>query len=121
MKPEEIAELRAMFVFTPPQGQSWALTFEGLEARLRERNPDTFIRLDDGGRTGPRGIDYLRDHSQGRGPGRPGQPGNRGRVRTGLLAHVAKDLSIHEEALRGWVRQAEADCGGRDERLTSAE
>ena len=26
------------------------------------------------------------------------------------IAHVAKDLGIHKEALRGWVRQAEADA-----------
>jgi transposase len=31
------------------------------------------------------------------------------------IAHVAKDLGIHKEALRGWVRQAEADRGERDE------
>ncbi|MFJ2899736.1 IS3 family transposase [Streptomyces sp. NPDC087218] len=37
------------------------------------------------------------------------------------IAHVAKDLGIHKEALRGWVRQAEADRGGRDDRLTTAE
>ncbi|MFJ7063624.1 IS3 family transposase [Streptomyces microflavus] len=37
------------------------------------------------------------------------------------IAHVAKDLGIHKEALRGWVRQAEADRGERDDRLTSAE
>ncbi|RSS83717.1 transposase [Streptomyces sp. WAC02707] len=37
------------------------------------------------------------------------------------IAHVAKDLGIHKEALRGWVRQAEADQGERDDRLTSAE
>jgi transposase len=37
------------------------------------------------------------------------------------IAHVAKDLGIHKEALRGWVRQAEADTGGRDDRLTTAE
>ncbi|GAA3796531.1 hypothetical protein ACFS5L_02405 [Streptomyces phyllanthi] len=48
MEPEEIAELRTMYVFTPPDGQSWALTYEGLEAKLRERNPDEFIRVDDG-------------------------------------------------------------------------
>ncbi|MFB8181028.1 hypothetical protein ACFC8N_34365 [Streptomyces sp. NPDC055966] len=59
MKPEEIVELRTMFVFTPPQGQSWALTFEGLEARLRERNPDTFIRLDDGGDEPVRGASII--------------------------------------------------------------
>ncbi|WP_374109074.1 IS3 family transposase [Streptomyces sp. CC228A] len=37
------------------------------------------------------------------------------------IAHVAKDLGIHKEALRGWVRQAEADSGKRDDRLTAAE
>jgi transposase len=37
------------------------------------------------------------------------------------IAHVAKDLGIHKEALRGWVRQAEADAGERDNRLTSVE
>ncbi|MFG2865913.1 transposase [Streptomyces sioyaensis] len=37
------------------------------------------------------------------------------------IAHGAKDLGIHKEALRGWVRQAEADRGERDHRLTTAE
>lgn len=37
------------------------------------------------------------------------------------IAHVAKDLGIHKEALGGWVRQAEADAGERDDRLTTAE
>ncbi|BBJ37677.1 insertion element IS6110 uncharacterized 12.0 kDa protein [Streptomyces antimycoticus] len=37
------------------------------------------------------------------------------------IAHVAKDLGIHKEALRSWVRQAEADRGERDDRLTTAE
>ncbi|MGP3951473.1 IS3 family transposase [Streptomyces sp. 7N604] len=37
------------------------------------------------------------------------------------IAHVAKDLGIHKEALRGWLRQAEADTGERDDRLTTAE
>ncbi|MGW1053554.1 hypothetical protein [Streptomyces sp. NPDC001155] len=59
MEPEEVAELRTMFVFTPPQGQSWGLTFEGLEARLRERNPDTFIRVDDGGDGPVRGASMI--------------------------------------------------------------
>ncbi|WP_160311220.1 transposase [Streptacidiphilus anmyonensis] len=37
------------------------------------------------------------------------------------VAHVARDLGIHKEALRSWVRQAEADAGERDDRLTTAE
>jgi transposase len=37
------------------------------------------------------------------------------------IAHVARDLGVHKEALRLWVRQAEADAGTRDDRLTSAE
>jgi transposase len=37
------------------------------------------------------------------------------------IAHVANDLGIHREALRQWVRQAEADGGGRNDRLTSDE
>ncbi|MFJ3439081.1 transposase [Streptomyces cyaneofuscatus] len=37
------------------------------------------------------------------------------------IAHVAKDLGIHKEALRGWVRQAEADRDERYDRLTSAD
>ncbi|WP_405523492.1 hypothetical protein OG426_09725 [Streptomyces canus] len=48
MEPEEIAELRTMYVFTSPEGQSWGLTYESLEATLRERNPDEFIGIDDG-------------------------------------------------------------------------
>lgn len=37
------------------------------------------------------------------------------------IAHVAKDLGIHKEALRGWVRQAEADQGSRSDLLSSSE
>jgi transposase len=37
------------------------------------------------------------------------------------IAHVAKDLGINYESLRLWVRQAEADAGGRPDLLTSSE
>lgn len=37
------------------------------------------------------------------------------------VAHVARDLGIHKEALRQWVRQTEADAGDRDDRLTTVE
>ncbi|MEV1080928.1 hypothetical protein AB0I98_22195 [Streptomyces sp. NPDC050211] len=48
MEPEEIAQLRTMYIFSPSAGESWGLTYEGLEAKLRQRNPDEFIRVDDG-------------------------------------------------------------------------
>ena len=37
------------------------------------------------------------------------------------IAHVAQDLGIHKEALRQWVRQAEAESGRRRDLLTSGE
>ena len=35
------------------------------------------------------------------------------------IAHVARDLGIHKEALRHWVRQAETDTGRRRDLLTT--
>jgi transposase len=35
------------------------------------------------------------------------------------IAHVARELGVHPEALRNWIRQDEADRGQRDDRLTS--
>ncbi len=37
------------------------------------------------------------------------------------IAHVARDVGVHRETLRLWVRQAEADAGTRQDRLTSDE
>jgi transposase len=37
------------------------------------------------------------------------------------IAHVARDLGIQSESLRKWVRQAEADAGGRLDLLTTSE
>ncbi|MBT2212439.1 transposase [Actinomadura sp. NEAU-AAG7] len=37
------------------------------------------------------------------------------------IAQIAADMSIHREALRIWVRQAEADAGKCPEQVTSAE
>ncbi|MFB7080835.1 transposase [Streptomyces sp. NPDC056308] len=37
------------------------------------------------------------------------------------VAHVARDLGIRQEALRNWVRQAEADQGSRPDLLTTNE
>src|SRR3954447_20931237 len=37
------------------------------------------------------------------------------------VAHDARDLGVHRETLRLWVRQAEADVGTRSDRLTTAE
>jgi hypothetical protein len=37
------------------------------------------------------------------------------------IAHVARDLGIHPETLRKWVRQVEADAGKPKELLMSEE
>ncbi len=37
------------------------------------------------------------------------------------IAHVARDLGIHHEALRKWVRKTEADEGKRKDLLNSEE
>jgi transposase len=37
------------------------------------------------------------------------------------IAHVAKRLGVHPEALRNWIRQDEADQGERSDRPTSSE
>ncbi|MFD4946751.1 transposase [Streptomyces sp. NPDC058409] len=37
------------------------------------------------------------------------------------VAHVARDLGIHKEVLRLWVRQAEADLGSWPDLLTTVE
>ncbi len=37
------------------------------------------------------------------------------------LAQIARDLGVHTEALRNWVRQDEADRGERNDRLSTLE
>jgi transposase len=37
------------------------------------------------------------------------------------MAQIARDLGVHKEALRAWVRQDEADRGDRADRLSTAE
>jgi len=32
-----------------------------------------------------------------------------------LIAHVARELGVHPETLRNWIRQDEADRGERDD------
>lgn len=45
MDTTELAQLRTMYIFTPIPGESWGLTYQNLEAKLRERDPDEFIRV----------------------------------------------------------------------------
>ena len=35
------------------------------------------------------------------------------------IRHLAEQLNVHQEALRNWIRQAEADAGERTDRPTS--
>ncbi|WP_406133232.1 hypothetical protein [Streptomyces zaomyceticus] len=48
MDASELAKLRTMYVFGPAEGSAWGLTYEGIEAKLRERKTDTFVRVDEG-------------------------------------------------------------------------
>jgi transposase len=36
-----------------------------------------------------------------------------------VIAQLARQLGVHPEALRNWIRQDEADCGERDDRPTT--
>jgi transposase len=38
-----------------------------------------------------------------------------------VIRRMARQLGVHPEALRGWIRQDEADTGGRGGLLTTAE
>ncbi|MFC7304749.1 restriction endonuclease fold toxin-2 domain-containing protein [Streptomyces monticola] len=49
MEADQIAELRTMYVFGPAEGETWGLTFAALERKLRECNPDEFIRVEEAG------------------------------------------------------------------------
>src|SRR4029450_7176937 len=44
-----------------------------------------------------------------------------GRVGDKPVAQLAKELQISESCLRNWMAQADADDGGRADRLTTAE
>ncbi|MFI7337057.1 hypothetical protein ACIBUY_03855 [Streptomyces sp. NPDC050085] len=47
MQASELAELRTMYIFSPPPGQTWGLTYSALKDRLLERDPDSFIQVED--------------------------------------------------------------------------
>ncbi|WP_315903825.1 transposase [Streptomyces sp. BK340] len=38
-----------------------------------------------------------------------------------VIRRMAEELGVHHEALRNWIRQAEADAGERGDLLTTAE
>lgn len=37
-----------------------------------------------------------------------------------MIRRLAEQLNVHPEALRSWIRQAQADHGERDDRLSTA-
>lgn len=45
MEIDQLAELRTQYIFTPDEGGTWGLTFDGFAAALRERNPEEFISI----------------------------------------------------------------------------
>ncbi|MFE3627766.1 hypothetical protein [Streptomyces goshikiensis] len=49
MDAAQLADLRTMYVFTPLDGQTWGLTCGSLKACLLERDPDEFVRIQEGG------------------------------------------------------------------------
>ncbi|MDI3417290.1 hypothetical protein [Streptomyces luteolus] len=49
MEADQIAELRTMYVFGPAEGETWGLTFDALERKLRDRDPDEFVRVEEPG------------------------------------------------------------------------
>ncbi|MEU3692389.1 hypothetical protein [Streptomyces narbonensis] len=48
MDASELAELRTTYIFGLAEGSTRGLTYEGIEAELRERETDTFVRIDEG-------------------------------------------------------------------------
>ncbi|GHJ35411.1 hypothetical protein [Streptomyces sp. TS71-3] len=47
MNTSELAELRTTYIFTPPAGETWGLTFTQIRERLLARDPNEFIRTED--------------------------------------------------------------------------
>ncbi|MFJ5633902.1 hypothetical protein ACIQF5_14745 [Streptomyces goshikiensis] len=49
MDAAQLADLRTLYVFTPLDGQTWGVTYDSLKACLLERDPDEFVRIQEGG------------------------------------------------------------------------